>query len=136
MHEQLRPYAMEEVLNEEMANEIEKEVSEPLVTSRDLKKEFLNAVKMRENFIEALKKVNQNLESLMLEIGLNQYIQDPDTLVVHKIVTPKGQFIEFKKIDYVRTRKEGENSGDLSMSEAMDVGFDLGDLGPKNRKKK
>jgi hypothetical protein len=101
-----------------------------------LKKEFLNAVKMRENFIEALKKVNQNLESLMLEIGLNQYIQDPDTLVVHKIVTPKGQFIEFKKIDYARTRKEGENSGDLSMSEAMDVGFDLGDLGPKNRKKK
>lgn len=67
---------------------------------------------------------------------MEKFVQDPETKVVYKIVKPKGTFIPYHEIGYVRTRKSLEEKGDLSMTDAEEAGFDLGELGPKKAKKK
>jgi hypothetical protein len=67
----------------------------------------------------------KDLAQEMLTLGFGAYVQDPATRLVYKIVEPKGSFIYFKKIDYVRTAKTEERSGTLSKKEANEAGFSL-----------
>src|SRR5262245_49679425 len=53
------------------------------------------------------------------EIGLNGYFKAEDG-TVYKIVKPPGRFVLFKDLDFVRTKREGELRGTLSMTEAKD----------------
>jgi hypothetical protein len=46
-------------------------------------------------------------------------------MLVYKIVVPKGKYMYFDAIDYVRTKKETEKSGDLSKKAAEEAGFVL-----------
>jgi hypothetical protein len=63
------------------------------------------------------------MEMELFKIG--DMVQAPVDGVVYKIVVPTGTYIEFRKIDYQRTRKEGETKGSLSMKEAKEAGFVL-----------
>src|SRR5690606_34890060 len=91
--------------------------------------------KQREAIIEQLKAVDEELDKALAAVGLGKFVQDPETKVVYKVVRPEGRFVKFKDIDYIRTRKSVDEKGDLSMSAAMEAGFDLGELGPKTKKK-
>lgn len=86
---------------------------------------FLELAKKSEKLVEELKKVNEELETEMKLIGLEKYIQDPDTSIVYCIVKPSGTFIYYKEIDYIRTKAEGERAGTLSVKKAQEAGFNI-----------
>lgn len=92
----------------------------------DTQKRFVELAKKVESLREESKKVWADLESTMGDLGLGSYVQDPETLLVYKIETPKGTFVEFKTISYCRTAKEGEKGGHvLSKKDAEAAGFIL-----------
>lgn len=69
-----------------------------------------------------LMKVEMNL--LLEEESVGAKFQDPSTKLVYKIIEPEGTFIEFTKIGYLRTRKEGEKGGNyMAKKEAEELGF-------------
>jgi hypothetical protein len=90
-------------------------------------KSLIKLVTKREDAYEKMKKLNERIDELMSEIGVDKMFQDPETKVVYKIVVPTGRFVEFKTIDYKRTNKIGENRGGtaLSKKEATEAGFKL-----------
>lgn len=90
------------------------------------KERFLELAKETELLVEQLKVKNEEMNKVMVELGYNTYIQDPETLAVYKIVKPIGRWVEFKEIDYKRTALEGERGGaPLSKKEAEEQGFIL-----------
>lgn len=89
---------------------------------------FLELAKKSEKLLEEYNKNQVELEAEMISIGLEKYIQDPETMAVYKIHVPNGTFISFKQIDYKRTNMEGEKSGGpsvLAKKEAEEQGFSL-----------
>jgi hypothetical protein len=91
----------------------------------DQQKKFLELAKYSEQLTEKLSEVNSEMNAVMADLGLNTYHQDPETLLVYKVIEPKGRFTVFSKIDYVRTAKADERSGSLSKKEATELGFVL-----------
>lgn len=90
------------------------------------KERFLELAKLTEAKYEELKALREELKTVMEGLDFNTYVQDPETLLVYKIIEPSGTFIEFRKIDYKRTAKEGERGGTvLSKKEAEEAGFVL-----------
>lgn len=86
---------------------------------------FLELAKKSEELSEELGKVREELTTTMLELGLDSYVQDPETLLTYKIVKPNGTFMYYRDVDYKRTAKEGERAGTLSKKEAEEAGFVL-----------
>jgi hypothetical protein len=91
-----------------------------------LQQNFIELAKKREELTKALKQLNQDLGSIMRDLPLGEMFQDPADGIVYQIVVPSGTFVEYKSIDYIRTRREGETKGTLSMKEAQAAGFVLG----------
>jgi hypothetical protein len=90
----------------------------------DLQAKTYELILKKEELKAQMKEVNAALESLLLELGEGNAFQADDGTVV-KISIPSGTYIEFKKIDYVRTKREGEVKGSLSKKEAEEMGFVL-----------
>ena len=61
-------------------------------------------------------------EAVAKEVGVNGYFQDAEG-TVYKIVIPEGKWVTFEQISYVRTRRNDEKRGDLSLKEAEEAGF-------------
>lgn len=89
------------------------------------KENFLEAAKSVESLKDQLESAYEKLNASMSELGLDTYVQDPETKLVYKIVKPKGTFTYYRDIDYVRTAKEGERAGTLSKKEAEEKGYSL-----------
>lgn len=97
----------------------------------------MNLSPAAQRFIELEKKkaeVKQYFEDLRLateelvkEQGVGSYFQDPSDGTVFKLVIPEGKFVQFEKYGYVRTRRKDEKRGDLSLKEAKEAGFTLGE---------
>ena len=79
--------------------------------------------------LETAETLVQNLKDQLVKemelVGVGSYVQDPLSLLVHRIVEPKGAFIYYPRISYVRTAKPEERSGTLSKKEAQEAGFTL-----------
>lgn len=86
---------------------------------------FLSLATEFEVLKEQYKKKQEELNSVMADLGIGAIFQDAETGLVFKIVKPSGTYVSFKEIDYVRTAKEGEKAGSLSKKEAEEKGFDL-----------
>jgi hypothetical protein len=82
---------------------------------------LLTLAKDYEFLSEELGKVREQLILAMNEVGVGNYVQDPETGIVYKVVKPTGTFMYYKDIDYVRTAKEGERAGSLSKKEAEEA---------------
>ena len=79
----------------------------------------------KEELKARLKEVDSKLEKVLTDLGVGEAFQSLDG-TVYMVQEPTGTFISFKKIDYVRTRKEGEKGGNfLSKKEAESLGFDV-----------
>lgn len=90
------------------------------------KEKFIELAKKLEQQQEEINATREELTKVMLEVGYDQYAQDPQTGLVYKTVKPNGTFIYFRDIDYKRTAKEGERGGTvLSKKEAQEAGFSL-----------
>jgi len=73
---------------------------------------------LRKPEIEAYyQELEQTVAQVAAEIGLNGYFEAPDG-TVYKIVKPSGRFVLFKDLDFLRTKREGEERGTLSKVEA------------------
>jgi hypothetical protein len=66
-----------------------------------------------------------DLEVAMKDLGLETFVQDPTTLLVYQIVKPNGNFVYYRDIDYIRTKKTEEKAGSLSAKKAQEAGFVL-----------
>lgn len=88
-------------------------------------KRFLELAERIEQINEEKLKLQEELELEMKKLGIDTFLQDPETGVVFQIVKPTGTFMYYKEIDYIRTKKEGERQGSLSMKKAEEAGFVL-----------
>lgn len=94
--------------------------------SNDKKLEFVMLANQIEAEQEKLQEKKDRLTALMLELGVDTYAQDLNTLAVYKIIKPTGTFVYYKDIDYKRTALDGERGGTvLSKKEAEEAGFTL-----------
>jgi len=91
----------------------------------DQENKFLELSKQYEALKTQMKELKPQLHGLMEEIGVNNYIQDPETMLVYKVVRPTGTFISFDQIGYDRTKTTEEKRGSLSKKEAEEAGFTL-----------
>lgn len=88
----------------------------------EAQKRFVNLEKKKaevKRFFDELKEATQDVAK---EVGINGYFQDNEG-TVYKIVEPEGKFVTYEKISYVRTRRQDEKRGDLSLTEAESAGF-------------
>ena len=91
----------------------------------DKQQKFIELTKQLEAVKEQRKEISSQLEVLANEIGVGASFQDPTDKTVFEIVIPDGKYMFFDKIDYARTRREGERSGSLSLKRAKELGFEL-----------
>jgi hypothetical protein len=90
----------------------------------DAQKRFVELEKQK----DAIKKYHDDLNTAVAdvqkEIGINGFFQDPDG-TVYQIVVPNGKFVYFEHVSYVRTRRQGEKQGSLSLTAAAAAGFNV-----------
>jgi len=92
----------------------------------DTQKRFFELATHLEMMNDERKKIYEEIEVVMSQLGVNTYHQDPLTGLVYKIERPQGTFVKFRDIDYKRTAKPGERGGAvLSKKEAEEMGFVL-----------
>jgi hypothetical protein len=91
----------------------------------DAQMQFIELSKRSESLKKELKEVSEKMEGLMLSMGAGTHFQDRDDRTVFEIVVPEGTFVSFKKIDYNRTKREGESRGSLAATRAKDLGYSL-----------
>lgn len=91
----------------------------------DEQKKFIEVTKQLEAIKEQRKEIGSQLEELANQIGVGSSFQDPEDKTVFEIVVPEGKYMYFDKIDYNRTRREGERSGSLSLKRAKELGYEL-----------
>jgi hypothetical protein len=100
----------------------EQVMQEPLSVNA-LRDMVVNLAEEKELLKAQLKEIDSKLEQALMSLGVGEVFQANDG-TVFKVQEPTGTFISFKKIDYVRTRKEGEKGGNyLSKKEAEELGF-------------
>ena len=71
----------------------------------------------RDELKKQYEEFNKELEGVLTYLGVDSFFQDKDG-TVYKVIVPKGSFVSFKHIDYVRTRRGDEKLGTLSLKEA------------------
>lgn len=74
---------------------------------------------------EYYENLKQALADVEKEIGLEGFFQDPSDGTVFQIVKPQGRFVNYEELSYIRTRREGEKRGDLSLKKAQEAGFEV-----------
>ena len=91
----------------------------------DQQQKFLELSKQAEGLRNQLKKIQPEINELLLEMGEGANFQDPTDKTVFQVIVPNGTFVEYKKIAYERTKREGEFKGTLSVKKAKELGYDL-----------
>jgi len=90
---------------------------------RPVEQEFLQLARKKETLARELKQADRELAEIMRRLPLGWMFQDPEDGTVYQIIAPSGTFVDFRNIDYTRTRKEGESRGTLSVKAAQEAGF-------------
>ena len=88
-------------------------------------KTFIELTKEVEELEKKLIEARNRLDLGMKELGVGFMCQDPFSFTVFKISKPKGKFVYFADIEYLRTAHPGEDRGSLSKKEAESAGFVL-----------
>lgn len=85
---------------------------------------LINQIKEFEQVKTLYKYYKKCIDIILKDLPQGLIFQDDDK-IVYKVVKPKGTYVDFKEVDYVRTRKEDEKIGTLSLKEAKEEGFEL-----------
>ena len=64
------------------------------------------------------------VQAVAEEIGIGGHFQDSEG-TVYQICIPEGRFVQFQHVGYLRTRREGEKKGDLSLTKARELGYEV-----------
>ena len=87
---------------------------------------FIDLAKRHEDLQAEMNLLREDMTAAMLDLGVDKYAQDPETMAVYKIIKPLGAFTYYRDIDYKRTALDGERGGTvLSKKEAEEAGFIL-----------
>ena len=89
---------------------------------------FVELAKQYEKLSAELDKVREELTAAMLDVGIGNYVQDPETMAVYQVHKPRGSYVFYKDVDYKRTNIGEEKGGGgtvLSKKEAQGAGFIL-----------
>lgn len=86
---------------------------------------FLELEKRKNEVKKYFEELNAATEAVAKQIGIGGMFQDPTDGTVFKIIEPDGQWVTYSKIGYKRTRRHGEERGDLSLKEAEAAGFNI-----------
>ncbi len=85
---------------------------------------FVELEKRKEEYKAYLEEFDEVLAAVVDEVGIGKYFQDDDG-VVYKTVVPGGRWVRFESLGYVRTKRNGEDKGSLSVKEAKENGFEV-----------
>lgn len=89
----------------------------------DNQKKLVELDKKKEEIRAYYDELTETIKALSDEMGVDGMFQDEESGIVYQIVKPEGTFIQYKEIDYIRTKREGERSGALSIKKAKEKGF-------------
>lgn len=87
----------------------------------DAQKRFVEIEKQRKKLLDDF---DAALQAVAEEVKPGGYFQDTEG-IVYKIVVPSGKWVKFDAVSYVRTKREAEEKGTLSVKEAKEAGFEL-----------
>jgi len=80
--------------------------------------------KKKEEVKKYFEELDEATAAVHAELGIGGHFQDTDG-TVFQIIKPEGTFTKFKDFNYARTRREGEKKGDLSLTKARDLGYEV-----------
>lgn len=83
---------------------------------------FIELEKQKKPFLEDF---DAAFRAVAEEVGPGNYFQDEEEGVVYKITVPEGRWVKFDTVSYVRTKRNGEDKGTLSIKEAKEKGFEV-----------
>ena len=86
--------------------------------------QFIELDKKKEEVKKFFEEYKAAVEAVVQEIGVGGHFQDPDG-TVYQTAIPEGKFVAFDKFTINRTRREGEKRGDLSLTKARDLGYEV-----------
>lgn len=86
---------------------------------------FIDLERKKEEVKKYFEELSQATEAVVKQIGVGTYFQDPTDGTVFKTVIPEGRYVNFDKYGYVRTKREGETRGSLSVKEAKENNFEV-----------
>jgi len=94
------------------------------VLMTEAQRRLVELEKQKTEYKRLLDELKLVTEAVAKEVGINGFFQDEEG-TVYKIVVPGGKWIPFEAISYVRTKREGEKTGSLSIKEAKEAGFEI-----------
>lgn len=89
-----------------------------------VQKKLVDLEKQKEEIKKFYEKLNEAVNEVVKEHGLNSYFQDEEG-TVYKVVEPAGRYVTFDKVSVIRTRRIHEDRGELSLKEAESAGFNV-----------
>lgn len=90
------------------------------MTVQEAQKKLVELSFKKDELKKQYEELNTELEQVLTYLGVDTFFQDKDG-TVYKVVVPKGSFVSFKHIDFVRTRRGMEKIGSLSQKEAKEL---------------
>lgn len=87
------------------------------MTKEEAKAKLVELSFIKDELKKKYDELNTQLEETLTVLGVDSFFQDKDG-TVYKVVVPKGTYVGFKCIDFVRTKRGMEKVGSLSQKEA------------------
>jgi len=85
---------------------------------------FVVLEKRKDEYKQWLQELQEATQAVADEIGgVNKYFQDEESGIVYRMIKPTGRYVHYEEWSYLRTKREGETKGTLSIKEAKEQGF-------------
>ena len=85
---------------------------------------YIELEKKKEQYKAYLEELKATTEQLQSEMGDGGHFQDGEG-TVYQIADHKGKWVHFDKYQIKRTRRQGEKSGSLSLTDAKNLGYEV-----------
>jgi len=85
---------------------------------------FIELDKKKADIKQFFEEYKAAVDAVVEEIGVGGHFQD-DAGTVYQTTISEGRFVAFDKFTINRTRREGEKRGDLSLTKARDLGYEV-----------
>lgn len=90
----------------------------------DTQARYIELEKKKEAYKAYLEELKEVTEQLVSEIGIGGHFQDGEG-TVYQVADAVGRFVHFDKHEVKRTRRNGERSGSLSLTDAKNLGYEV-----------
>lgn len=92
----------------------------PCETKEEAEQALIALSYKKDELKKQYEQLNEQLEKALTALGVDHFFKDADG-TVYKVVVPKGSYVGFKHIDFVRTKRGMEKVGSLSQKEAKEL---------------